>query len=126
MARHSRLKDHNAEQRMFGRRVVAASIVIFLLMGALFARLLWLQVVRHDYYSDLSQGNRIRIEPIPPPRGLILDRTGEPLALNRPAYQLELIREQMPDVGETLARLVALGLLPADDVARTRRPIMAR
>jgi penicillin-binding protein 2 len=126
MARNSRLKDHHAEQRMFGRRVVAASFIIMVLLGALFARLFYLQVVRHDYFSELSQGNRIRIEPIPPPRGLLLDREGEPLALNRPAYQLELTREQTPDVDDTLARLVALGLLPAEDVARTRRSIMAR
>ena len=126
MARNSRLKDHHAEQRMFGRRVVAASFVIMVLLGALFARLFYLQVVRHDYFSELSQGNRIRIEPIPPPRGLLLDREGEPLALNRPAYQLELTREQTPDVDDTLARLVALGLLPPEDVVRTKRSIMAR
>ena len=126
MARNSRLKDHHAEQRMFGRRVVAASFVIMVLLGALFARLFYLQVVRHDYFSELSQGNRIRIEPIPPPRGLLLDREGEPLALNRPAYQLEVTREQTPDVDDTLARLVALGLLPPEDVVRTRRSIMAR
>jgi len=126
MARNSRLKDHHAEQRMFGRRVVAASFVIMLLLGALFARLFYLQVMRHEYFSDLSQGNRIRIEPIPPPRGLMLDRNGEPLALNRPAYQLELTREQTPDVDDTLARLVALQLLQADDVTRTKRAIMGR
>jgi penicillin-binding protein 2 len=126
MARNSRLKDHYAEQRLFGRRVVAASVVIMLLLGALFARLFYLQVVRYDYFSELSQGNRIRIEPIPPPRGLILDRNGEPLALNRPAYQLELTREQTPDVDDTLQRLVALELLPAEDLPRTRRTIMAR
>src|SRR5512138_2282363 len=118
MARGSRLKDHHAEQRMFGRRVVAASFIVTLLLGALFARLFYLQVVRHDYFSELSQGNRIRIEPIPPPRGLILDRNGEPLALNRPAYQLELTREQTPDVDDTLQRLVALDLLPAEDLER--------
>jgi penicillin-binding protein 2 len=126
MARNSRLKDHYAEQRMFGRRVVAASFIIMVLLGLLFTRLLYLQVVKHDYFSELSQGNRIRIEPIPPPRGLLLDRAGEPLALNRPAYQLELTREQTPDVDDTLARLAALGLLPPEDVARTRRSIMAR
>ena len=126
MARNSRLKDHYAEQRMFGRRVMAASIIVMLLVGALFARLFYLQVVRHEYFSDLSQGNRIRIEPIPPPRGLILDRKGEPLALNRPAYQLEVTREQTPDLDATLAGLVELGLLPAQDVARTKRTIMAR
>jgi penicillin-binding protein 2 len=126
MARHSRLKDHVAEQRMFGRRIVAASFVIFLLLGALGTRLFYLQVVRHDYFSELSQGNRIRIDPLPPPRGLILDRNGEPLALNRPAYQLELIREQIPDLDDTLARLVALQLLAPEDVERLRKTIFAR
>ncbi|HEX9208190.1 MAG TPA: penicillin-binding protein 2 [Steroidobacteraceae bacterium] len=126
MARYSRLKDHVAEQRMFGRRVVAASFIIFLLLGALGTRLFYLQIVRHDYFSELSQGNRIRIDPLPPPRGLILDRHGEPLALNRPAYQLELIREQTPDLDGTLARLVALQLLAQEDVGRIRKTILAR
>ncbi|HWJ05746.1 MAG TPA: penicillin-binding protein 2 [Steroidobacteraceae bacterium] len=126
MARHSRLKDHNAEQRLFGRRVVAASLVIFMLLGVLFARLFWLQIVRYEYFTALSQGNRIRIDPIPPPRGLILDRHGEPLALNRPAFQLELTREQTPDLDDTLARLVALQLIDPEDLGRVKRTIMAR
>jgi len=126
MARSVRLKDHWAEQRLFARRVLAATVVIFLLVAALGARLYYLQVVRHQHFSDLSQGNRIRIEPLPPSRGLILDRHGEPLALNRPAYQLELIREQTPDVEDTLARLVRIGLLAEDDLERTRRAIRAR
>ena len=126
MARHSRLKDHVAEQRLFGRRVVAASFVIMMLLGALGARLLYLQVLRHDYFSELSQGNRIRIDPLPPPRGLILDRRGEPLAVNRPAYQLELTREQTPDLDDTLRRLIALQLLPPEELDRTRKLILAR
>jgi penicillin-binding protein 2 len=121
-----RLKDHWAEQRLFARRIVAATVVILLLVAALGARLFYLQVVRHEHFSDLSQGNRIRIEPLPPSRGLILDRNGEPLATNRPAYQLELIREQTPDVDETLARLVALGLLETEDLERVKRLIRAR
>jgi len=126
VAGSNRLKDHWAEQRLFGRRVLAASTVILLLLAALGTRLFYLQVVRHDYFSDLSQGNRIRIEPIPPNRGLIFDRHGEALALNRPAYQLELVREQTPDVEDTLARLVGIGLLPEEDVERTMRAIKAR
>ena len=126
MARSVRLKDHWAEQRLFGRRVIAATFVMFACLAALGARLFFLQVVKHDYFSDLSQGNRIRIDPIPPPRGLIFDRHGVPLALNRPAYQLELIREQTPDVNAALAKLVEIGLLDAGDVERTRRTIYAR
>src|SRR5512145_3001072 len=126
MARSVRLKDHWAEQRMFGRRVIAATFVILLLVAALFARLFYLQVVKHEYFSDLSQGNRIRIEPLPPSRGLILDRNGEPLALNQPAYQLELVREQTPDLDDTLARLVTLDLIKAEDLERVHRQIRAR
>ena len=118
MPRAVRLKDHWAEQRMFGRRVIAATTVILVCLSALAARLVYLQVLRHDYFSELSQGNRVRIDPAPPSRGLILDRHGVPLALNRPAYQLEVTREQTPDLEDTLHRLVALGLLPAEDYER--------
>ncbi len=126
MPRAVRLKDHWAEQRLFGRRVIAATTVILVCLGALFARLFYLQVVKHDYFSDLSQGNRIRIDPVPPSRGLILDRNGTPLALNRPAYQLEVTREQTPDLPDTLRRLVQLGLLPDEDYERTLHTVKAR
>jgi penicillin-binding protein 2 len=126
MPRHSRLKDHVAEQRLFGRRVVAASFVIMLLLGALGARLLYLQVLRHGYFSELSQGNQIRIDPLPPPRGLILDRNGNAMAVNRPAFQLELTREQTPNLDDTLRRLVALQLLAPEDFDRTRKLILSR
>jgi penicillin-binding protein 2 len=126
MARHARLKDHAAEQRMFGRRIVAASFIIMLLLGALGSRLFYLQILRHDHFSELSQGNRIRIDPLPPPRGLIFDREGQPLALNRPAYQLDITREQTPDLDDTLDRLVELQLLAPEDLARTKRAVLAR
>ena len=67
-------------------------------------------MLRHDYYLELSQGNRVRLDPIPASRGLILDRNGKVLADNEPAYQLELIREQVPDLNDTLKRLAELGL----------------
>jgi penicillin-binding protein 2 len=126
MSRSARLKDHWAEQRLFGRRVLAATTVILVCLGALFSRLVYLQVVKHDYFSDLSQGNRIRIDPVPPSRGLIFDRNGVPLALNRPAYQLEVTRELTPDLPDTLHRLVGLGLMPAEDYERMLRTIKAR
>ena len=126
MSRSVRLKDHWAEQRLFGRRILAATTVLLVCLGVLFTRLVYLQVVRHDYFSDLSQGNRIRIDPVPPSRGLIFDRNGVPLALNRPAYQLEVTRELTPDLPDTLKRLIGLGLVPAEDYERTLRTIKAR
>jgi len=76
MARNSRIKDHHQEQRLFSQRAFVSAAVIAMGIFALIARLVWLQVVRYDYFTEQSQGNRIRIEPLPPSRGLILDRNG--------------------------------------------------
>ncbi len=126
MASAVRLKDHWAEQRMFGRRVIAAIILVLLCLAILVARLVYLQVIRYDYFAELSQGNRIRIDPVPPSRGLIYDRNGVLLALNRPAYQLEVTREQTPDLGKTLQGLADLGLLEEDELERIEGTIRAR
>jgi penicillin-binding protein 2 len=118
-----RIKDHWGEQRMFDRRALAVGAVMALATLGLIARLILLQVVRHEYYSELSQGNRVRTEPIPAARGLILDRNGEVVAANQPAYQLELVPEEVPKLRDTLARLVALGLLRADEIEELMRTI---
>ena len=71
MARSVRIKDHHAEVQLFESRALIAAVLMLLALGGVIARLVWLQVVEYDYFADLSQGNRIKIEPIPPNRGLI-------------------------------------------------------
>ncbi len=121
-----RIKDQWNEQRIFTQRTLGAAVVITLLMLALIGRLTYLQVYRHDYYTELSQGNRVRLDPIPASRGLIFDRNGKVMADNEPAYQLELVREQVPDLNDTLKRLTALGLIDRDELEDTRRMIFSR
>ena len=77
--------------------------------------------MRYEYFSEQALGNRVRIEPLPPGRGLILDRNGIPLALNEPSYQLEIIREQVTDLDATLAGLAALNLLDRDNITTLKR-----
>src|SRR4051812_12456384 len=121
-----RIKDHWAEQRLFERRAVAAATVIVTLTVVLIGRLVVLQVMHYDYYAELSQGNRVRVEPLPAQRGLILDRNGAVLAENRPAFQLELVRERVPDVDGTLKGLIAIGVLPTDDLDETIKLVRSR
>jgi penicillin-binding protein 2 len=121
-----RIKDHWAEQRLFESRALAAAFIIAALTIVLVGRLVVLQVMRYDYYAELSQGNRVRVEPLPAQRGLILDRNGQVLAENRPAFQLELVRERVPDVEATLKRLIEIGVLPLDDLDDTRRLVKSR
>src|SRR5580658_8081007 len=118
-----RIKDHWREQRLFDQRSLVCAALIGLATVGLIVRLFVLQVTRHDYYAELSQGNRVRTEPIPAARGLIFDRHGEVIAGNQPAYQLELVPEEVPDVAKTLAALVALNLIRAEDVAEIQRTI---
>ncbi len=126
MLRRSRIKDHHAETRMFTQRAFVAATVIALGIFALIARLIWLQIVQYDYFAEQAQGNRVRIEPLPPSRGMIFDRNGVALALNSPSYQLELTREQVPDLEATLQRLAALNLLDRDNVQTLKRDIQRR
>ena len=124
--RRVRIKDEALEQRMFFQRVVLAAAVVALVALALLGRAFWLQVVQHAHYVELSQGNRARIEPLPPNRGIIFDRAGRVIAENTPAYQLELIREQTDDLEDTLGRLVRFGLLERGDVGRVRQLVLSR
>lgn len=120
------IKDFWREQRLFEQRAIAAVVIIATLALLLVGRLVWLQVVRYNYYTDLSQGNRVRIEPLPAPRGIIYDRQGLILAENQPAYQLELVPEQVPDLDATLQGLVRIGLIDADDVDDAKRTVRSR
>ena len=77
-----------------------------------------LQVFDYETFAEQSQGNRFRIEAVPPTRGLIFDRRGRVLAENLPAYQLELIPEQVDDLDDTLQRLAEMELIAAEDIDR--------
>jgi len=112
------IKDHHSEKRLFLGRVVMSAVIGTLLLGAVVARLVQLQIIEHEQFAEKSQGNRIRIEAVPPIRGLIFDRKGRVLAENLPAYQLELIPEQVPDLDDTLARLARLDLIEESDIER--------
>ena len=126
-SRQSRIKNAWAEQHLFTVRSVVGIVFAGLLLLVVVARLFYLQVLHYEYYSTLSQGNRIRNEPIPPSRGLILDRHGVVLADNFPSLQLELVREQVGDskaLDATLAQLVQIGLLRREEIANLRRTIL--
>ena len=107
------LKDHWQEQRLFLSRVLWSVAVVLVLTGVLISRLFQLQVVDYERFSDLSQGNRVRIEPLAPTRGLIYDRNGLVIAENLPTWQLVAVPEQIEDLDATLAELESVGLLDA-------------
>ena len=123
MRQRNQIKDHWREKRLFTNRVIACAVIAVILSGLVITRLVVLQLVDADYYAAQSQGNRIRVEPLPPTRGLIYDRNEKVLAENTPVYQLELTPEQVPDLEDTLTRLQNRGLIKPDDMPRIRSRI---
>src|SRR6185436_6836095 len=116
MARSSlQFKDPWQEQRLFLSRIIAAAIIVLLLAGLLVTRLVQLQIVDYQRFVDLSLGNRFRIQPLAPNRGIIYDRNGLVIAENRPNWELVAIGEEIDNLDRTLRQLEALGLVDASE-----------
>ncbi len=58
----------------------------------------YLQVVHGQYYSDRAENQRIRLIPIPAPRGAIFDRNGKILVDSRPTYNVVLSNEPIKKI----------------------------
>jgi len=112
------LKDHFFESRLIFSRVIGLLVIAGILCLVLFSRLLYLQVIAHEHYRTLSEDNRVKLQPIPPNRGLIYDRNGILLAENLPSYRLEITPEQIDDMDVTLNELGKI--IEIRDIDRTR------
>ncbi|AWK41177.1 peptidoglycan DD-transpeptidase MrdA [Photorhabdus laumondii subsp. laumondii] len=110
-------RDYTAESALFARRALVAFIIILVLTGILMANLYHLQITRHEDYQTRSNENRIKLVPIAPSRGIIYDRNGTPLALNRTIYQLEIIPEKVEHLEQTLNDLRNVIDLTDEDIA---------
>ena len=72
------------------------------------ARLFYLQISENLKYKSLSDKNRLREWKVPPQRGIIEDFFGEKIASNTQLFQLHMVPEDVPNLGELLFRLSKL------------------
>lgn len=76
-------KGDGERSGLFTRRALLLGGAQVVLMSALAGRLYQLQVLETERFATLADENRINLRLLPPSRGLIFDRTGQPLAVNR-------------------------------------------
>ena len=81
-----------------GIRVSTIQIVAFVILAVLGVRLYYLQIVKGSYYSDKAENQRVRLIPIPAPRGAIFDRNGKILVDSRPTYNVTLSNEPIKKI----------------------------
>ncbi len=116
--RRTLIKDQQYEAVLFQRRAVLSFVVILAIIGIVLARFADLMIVHHGEYAARSERNRVKMQPLPPARGLILDRNGRILADNRLAYRLELVPERVADMKRTLDELAQV--IDVDEEERER------
>jgi penicillin-binding protein 2 len=120
------MRDRTQESLLVSNRILIAAILAVLLLGALLARLFYLQVVSYEHFATLSEDNRVKLVPVPPTRGRIYDRRGVLLADNQPSFSLEVVPESVEDLDATVHALEQIvGVRPAD-IARFRTLLKRR
>lgn len=101
----------------FNRRLKGTMVLIFIAFAVILVRLFYLQIINGQTYRELSTNNRIRLQSLPPSRGLIYDNEGSLLVDNRPAFDLFIVPRDAKPLSETLKRLSLFTGIPAEEMA---------
>lgn len=102
-------------------RAVLAGVLVLLALALVALRSVRLQVEQHEHFSVLSRDNRVKVQPVPPTRGLIYDAKGVLLADNHPSFTLEITVEKVDDLPGTIEALSAIIPVDTKDLARFER-----
>jgi len=89
--------DPTEDLRQAGLRLQIIYYIAIVIFAALIARLWYLQVINSSGFAERAQANRIRVIPIPAPRGTIYDRNGKVLATSKSSYNIVLSRKDVKD-----------------------------
>lgn len=104
---------------LFTRRSAILSALGVAGVGAVGARLVYLQTLDPRDYTEAAEENRFDTRFVPPPRGIVYDRFGERLAITSRDYRVLVTPEQTADLEATIRAVGVLIGMP--DAAIERR-----
>jgi penicillin-binding protein 2 len=93
------------EQERLRRTITRTVLIVLCLFGVLLFRFWYLQLLQGAEMQQRSEHNRIRLQDLPPWRGMILDGRGQVLVANRPSYELVAVLEDVSDIPLLARRL---------------------
>ena len=114
-------RTSNRSSRAFAAACWRQRLFVLFGFGLLAARLVHLQVFKHDELSTQAENNRIAVVPIVPNRGLIVDRNGVVLANNYSAYTLEITPSKVGELEPLIDRLAEVVDIQPRDRKRFKR-----
>ncbi len=87
------------------KKILIFAILVVVSFLCLWVRLWYLQILKWQYLTGLSEDNQVRIVALPAIRGMIKDRNGETLVSIRPAFNLYLTPEDAWNLDSSLDKL---------------------
>ena len=118
-------KGDGERSSLFTRRALLLGGAQAVLLSALAGRLYQLQVIETQRFATLAEENRINLRLLPPSRGLIFDRTGQPLAVNRNNFRAMATSDRGRGVEVLVERLDQIFNLGETEKARLLRELGA-
>ena len=116
-------KGDGERSSLFTRRALLLGGAQAVLLSALAGRLYQLQVIETRRFATLAEENRINLRLLAPSRGLIFDRTGQPLAINRNNFRAMATSDRGRGVEVLVDRLDQLLILGEAEKARLLREL---
>jgi penicillin-binding protein 2 len=105
-----------ADSDWYKQRVTSVMICVLVAFAVLLLRLLYLQIVMGEDYLTLSLNNRIRLQSIDPPRGLIYDRKSQVLVENRPSFDVTITLKDAHPIEKTINKLADYLDVPSQEL----------
>jgi len=105
-----------AETEIYQKRLKKLAFFVLLVVGILFIRLWFLQIISGAEYRRKSESNRIDLRDVLPVRGMVYDRDGELLVDNRASFALGVIPEDVKNLDsliDDIGRLIEIDSLSA-------------
>jgi len=97
--------DNYRFKYFFKKRIQILFVFLIILLLIPLLKIFYLQIIQFDRFTALSKNNSIKIIPIPPKRGVILDRNNIILADNKLVHSLEIDRAFFSALPEIQLRL---------------------
>ena len=96
------------DRRRTGLRLSVLQYLITVVFSILAVSFWVLQVVQHAKYEELAENNNQRTLGLRAPRGLVFDRDGRVLVVNRHSYSISIVREHSKDLNRTIRFLASV------------------
>jgi len=108
----------SAQAATFSRRAFLVSAGQVGVAAMLAGRMGYIAIAQNARYTEMSEENRVQMRLIPPRRGWIVDRHGNPIAINRGDVRIDIIPDLLQDKERVIAELARILELPAEEVQR--------